>query len=254
MTEINQGSLDVSMRVLTAGLKRVVIVGSTGMVGEYALRCALGHSAVGRVTAIGRRKLDISHPKLEEVLHQDFADCSALAETLSGQDAAIFCLGAYTGAVPDAELRRITVDYTIEFARILRGSSPNAAFSFLSGSGADPTGRSRMAFARYKGEAETSLLAAGFPHLFIFRPAYIYPVKPRKEPNSSYRFMRAIYPVFRLLFPNQVIRADELAWAMVDVAVQAAGERETEVLENRNIRAIVTSDTISTLHGDAKQS
>jgi hypothetical protein len=68
-----------------------------------------------------------------------------------------------TGAVPDAELRKITVDYSIEFARVLRSSSPDVAFSFLSGSGADPTGRSRMAFVRYKDEAEKTLLAAGFP-------------------------------------------------------------------------------------------
>ena len=181
------------------------------MVGGYALRYALENPTVGRVTAIGRKKVGISHPKLKEVLHRDFADCSALAETLSGQDAAIFCLGAYTGAVSDAELRTITVDYTIEFARVLRGSSPDAAFSFLSGSGADPTGRSRVPFARYKGEAEKALLAAGFPRVYIFRPAYIYPVEPRKEPNFSYRLLRAIYPVFRALFPNQVIRADDLA-------------------------------------------
>src|SRR6478672_5265206 len=96
-------------------------------------------------------------------------------------------LGAYTGAVPDAELRKITVDYTVEFARVLYGSSPNAAFSFLSGNGADPTGRSRMAFARYKGEAEKTLLEEGFPRVYLFRPAYIYPVEPRKEPNFSYQ-------------------------------------------------------------------
>jgi hypothetical protein len=64
-------------------------------------------------------------------LHKDFADCSALAEALSDQDAAIFCLGTYTGAVSDAELRKTTVDYPIEFARVLHGSSPNAVFSFL---------------------------------------------------------------------------------------------------------------------------
>jgi len=120
--------------------KRLVLVGATGMVGGYALRYSLENAAVGTVTAIVRRKLGISHPKLQEVLHRDFADCSALSQVLSGQDAALFCLGAYTGAVSDAELRRITVDYTIEFARVLRGSSPNVAFSFLSGSGADPSG------------------------------------------------------------------------------------------------------------------
>src|ERR1700680_1665336 len=189
------------MNVPTAGQKRFVIVGATGMVGGYALRYALENSAVRSVTSIGRRKLGISHPKLKEVLHPDFADCSALAEALSGQDAAVFCLGAYTGAVTDAQLRTITVNYTVEFARVLRGSSPDAAFAFLSGSGADPTGRSRLPYARYKGEAENALLAAGFPHVYLFRPAYIFPVEPRKEPNFGYRLLRTIYPVFRALFP-----------------------------------------------------
>src|SRR6476660_7256352 len=160
----------------TEGQKRLVIVGATGMVGGYALRYALDHPAVGAATAIGRTPTGFSHPKLNEVLHQDFADCSALAGALSGQDAAVFCLGTYTGAVPDAELRRITVDYTIEFARVLRGSSPNATCAFLIAGGADPTGRSRIAYARYKGEAEKALAAAGFPRLYNFRPAYIYPV------------------------------------------------------------------------------
>src|SRR6476646_11533707 len=132
-------------------------------------------------------------------------------------------LGSYTGAVPDALLRKITVDYTIEFARVLHGSSPDAAFSFLSGNGADPTGRSRSPRARYKGEAAKALLAAGFPRVCIFRPAYIYPVEPRNEPNFSYRCLRGIYPAFRALFPNQVIRADDLARAMVDVVVGGMG-------------------------------
>src|SRR5580692_689828 len=226
------------MNVPMASQKRIVIVGATGMVGGYALRYALEDAAVGRVTAIVRRQLGISHPKLREVLHRDFADCSSLSPALSGQDAIAFCLGVYTGAVSDTELRKITVDYTIEFARVLRGSSPNAAFSFLSGSGADPTGRSRMAFARYKGEAEKALLAAGFPCVYLFRPAYIYPVEPRNEPNFSYRLLRAIYPAFQLLFPNQVIRADDLARAMVDVAVQGT-DRGRRVFENRDIRGMV---------------
>jgi uncharacterized protein YbjT (DUF2867 family) len=229
------------MNVRAIDQKRLVIVGATGMVGGYALRYALDQPAVGRVTSIGRRELGISHPKLHEVVHQDFADCSALAPALSDQDAAVFCLGTYTGAVPDAQLRAITVDYTIEFARVLRSSSPDAAFSFLSGSGADPTGRSRMAFARYKGEAENALHASGLPRLYVFRPAYIYPVEPRKEPNLSYRFLRAIYPVFLVLFPNQVIRADDLARAMVDVVVGGMGVAPSMVFENRDIRALIQS-------------
>ncbi len=216
------------MNAPATGQIRLVIVGATGMVGGYALSYALDHPSVGVVTVIGRRKLDISHPKLRQVLHRDFADCSALAKPLSEQDAAIFS-------------RKITVDYTIEFARVLRAGSPGAAFSFLSGSGPDQTGQSRMAFARYKGEAEKALLAAGFPRLYIFRPAYVYPIEPRKEPNFSYRLLRAIYPLFRVLFPNQVIRADDLAKAMVDVAVRRKHEGESVVFENREIRAMAES-------------
>jgi uncharacterized protein YbjT (DUF2867 family) len=220
--------------------KQIVIVGATGMVGGYALRFALEDPAVGRVLVIGRRKVGISHPRLSEVLIQDFADCTPAAQALVGQDAVIFCLGTYTGSVPDGELRRVTVDYTVEFARVLHGSSPEAAFAFLSGSGADPTGRSRIAFARYKGEAERALLAAGFPHIYLFRPAYIYPVEPRNEPNLMYRVLRGIYPVFRALFPNQVIRADDLGRAMLEVAVRGAGSyADRVILENQDIRAVV---------------
>jgi uncharacterized protein YbjT (DUF2867 family) len=228
------------MNTSAAGQTRLVIVGASGMVGGYTLRYALDNPAVGSVTAIGRRKLGIAHPQLKEVLHQDFADCSALAEALSGQDAAVFCLGTYTGAVSDSDLRKITAGYTVEFARVLRDSSPDAAFSFLSGKGADPTGKSRMAFARYKGEAEKALLAAGFPRVYIFRPAYIYPVEPRKEPNFSYRLLRSVYPVFRVLFPNQVIRADDLAHAMVNV-VLGSDTRPSVIFENKDIRALAAS-------------
>src|SRR6267378_1806564 len=49
--------------------------------------------AVELVTMIGRRKIGVLHSKLNEILHQDFADCSALAGVLSRQDAAVFCLG-----------------------------------------------------------------------------------------------------------------------------------------------------------------
>jgi hypothetical protein len=46
-------------------------------------------------------------------------------------------------------------------------------------------------------------------------------------------------PVFRTLLPNQVIRADDLARAMVDVVV--LGTAEGPIFENRDIRTMVQS-------------
>jgi hypothetical protein len=104
-----------------------------------------------------------------------------------------------------------------------------------------------MRHPRYKGEAEKALLATSFPRVYMFRPAYIYPVEPRKEPNFGYHLLRSIYPAFRLLFPNQVIRADSLAQVMVDVAVRGTGERESLIFENRDIRSVADSLHLPTM-------
>src|SRR6201988_4309191 len=189
MATSNQASLNTSMTNPTVGHKSLVVMGATGMVGGYALRYALNNSEVKSVTSIGRKTVGISHPKLEQVLHQNFANCSPLANVLSNQDAVVYCLGTYTGSVSDEQLRVITADYTIEFARVLRDDSPRAAFSFLSGSGAEPTGQSRLAFARYKGQAEKALPARRFPPRLYIPACVHYSVEPRKEPNLSYRLM-----------------------------------------------------------------
>ena len=97
MIATDQVASGASMIDSTVGQKSLVIVGATGMVGGYALRYALDNSAVRSVTSIGRKKLGISHSKLKEILHPNFADCSALAKALSGQDAAVYCLGLTLG-------------------------------------------------------------------------------------------------------------------------------------------------------------
>jgi uncharacterized protein YbjT (DUF2867 family) len=222
---------------------KVVIMGASGMVGGYALRSLLEDPSVERVTAIGRKPLGVSDAKLTEILHKDFANCADLATTVEGHDAVVYCLGTYTGAVTNNELRAITLDYTVEFARVLQIGCPNVSVSFLSGNGADPSGKSRVAYARYKGAAENALLEAGFPHVYLFRPAYIYPVVPRKEPTFAYRLLRWVYPAFRIVFPNLVIRADDLGRVMVDVALRGAAGHEDPVFENRDIRALASART-----------
>jgi hypothetical protein len=74
-------------------------------------------------------------------------------------------------------------------------------------------------------------------------------VEPRREPNLSYRLLRGIYPAFRVLFPNQVIRADDLGRAMVDLAISETGESRSLVLENRDVRAMVETLHRPTVQG-----
>ncbi|MBW2408747.1 MAG: hypothetical protein JRF72_03040 [Deltaproteobacteria bacterium] len=216
--------------------KKVIITGATGMVGGCALRICLENPDVSLVTVMGRSRTEINHTRLREVAVEDFTDYSAFTEMLENQDVALFCLGAYTGAVPDDLFREITVDYTVAFAKALHKVSPQAAFCFLSGQGADQTEHSRMSFARYKGAAEKALLDTGFSRVHIFRPGYIYPVTPRKEPNLMYTISRLLYPVLRRVYPNIGIPSEKLAAAMVQAGLYGTGESDNPILENKDIR------------------
>lgn len=218
--------------------KRVVLFGATGMIGRHCLEFCLEHGDVSAVTAIGRRPTGVEHAKLREVLHRDFADCDSLVEELRDQDLALYCIGAYTGSVPDEELRRVTVDLVVEPARVLHEASPDAAFCLLSGQGADRSETSRISFARYKGMAENSLVRMGFPRVHLLRPGYIYPVEPRREPNLSYRIFRALYPLVRRIYPNIGVSSVDLARAMVAVGLDGSLAGEDAVIENREIRDI----------------
>jgi len=214
----------------------VVVTGATGMVGGLALGLLLDDPRVDGVITMGRRTTGRRHKKLTEIEHADFTEVRQVGEHLTGVDAALYCLGAYTGAVPDDEFRRITVDFTVGFAEELRAQSPSAAFCFLSGQGADRKEKSRIPFARHKGAAENALIAAGFPRLHIFRPGYIYPVAPREEPNLSYRIMRTLWPAARRIYPNLGVASDHLARAMAEAALEGTPGHQSDMLENRDIR------------------
>lgn len=217
--------------------KDVLVTGGTGMVGSLALAQALEHPEVRQVTSIVRRVTGLSHAKLREVVCTDFLDYSSIAEAFEHVDVVLFCIGVYSGQVSADEFRKITVNYTAAFTEMLRQKSPGATVCFLSGQGADQTEKSRMMFARDKGVAENLLVAAGFPHLHIFRPGYIYPIAPREEPNLMYRVMRGVYPALRKVVPNIGIRADDLARVMLEVGLDPT-RTEDVVLENATIREL----------------
>jgi uncharacterized protein YbjT (DUF2867 family) len=211
------------------------------MIGGLVLRRALAHADVAEVTSLGRRPCGVAHAKLTEIVHDDFTRFDGEEHAFEGQDAAIYCLGAYTGAVRDDEFRRITTDFTVAFAAALERASPEAAFCFLSGQGADPTGRSRIPFARYKGMAENHLMERAFSRLHIFRPGYIYPVEPRPEPNRLYAIFRAVYPLLRLVYPNVGLASDDLAEKMLDAALRGTPGHDGPILENRDIRRLAAA-------------
>lgn len=216
-------------------MKNVIITGATGMIGGIVLRECLNSAEIGKVISIVRRPSKLKHPKLKEVVHTNFMNYKGVEHHFKNIDTAYFCIGVYTGAIPDDKFKQITVDFTTVFADVLKQKSPNATFCLLSGQGADQTEKSRMSFAKYKGMAENYLIQQDFGDLYIFRPAYIYPVEQREEPNFMYKMYRKLYPALKNIFPSTVITSEQLGKGMFKAGIQGA---EKMVLENQDIKKV----------------
>jgi nucleoside-diphosphate-sugar epimerase len=215
-------------------MKNIIITGSNGMIGGLILENCLQRNDVAKVTSITRRSTGIKHPKLVEVIHGDYLNYSAIEENFKNQDVCFFCIGVYTGVVPTDEFKKITVDYTKHFAETLKRLSPQSAFSFLSGEGADQKEKSRILFAREKGKAENILLNLKFRETYIFRPGYIYPVIPRKEPNTAYKIFRVLYKyIFAKITPGMGVASVHLANVMTDIGIHGGNKT---IYENSEIR------------------
>ena len=213
-------------------MKNVIIAGASGMVGSLVLGRCLASKDVSSAIALVRKPIDMSHPKLKQVILTDFTDYSTVSEMLEGVDAAFFCLGAYTGQVTDDVFKSVTVDFPVALAKALINKSPQARFCLLSGAGADRSEKSRLSFARYKGMAENKLAEVGLGSFHTFRPSYIYPSTRRKEPNLMYTVSRVLYPIIKLLGKNMSISSSDLALAIVHVGLEGSA---MEVLENADI-------------------
>lgn len=219
---------------------RVAVFGSTGTAGSEAVRQCLADPRVTEVRAVTRRPLDLRHDRLTEVRCADLARPESIGDALTGVDACFYCLGVSVRNMRDAATyREITVDYPLAAARVLLDRSPDHTFVFLSGQGTDPSGRSRMMWARVKGTAENELAALDLERLFCFRPGYIHPEAGHVPPGTLHAILAAAYPLLRVAAPATVVRASELGRAMIEAA---SGGRPGGVIGNREIRELAGQD------------
>ena len=202
------------------------------MVGGHVLDLCLSNELITEIVNLVRRPTGKQHPKLKEIILQDFLDYSSIEDQFTGTDIVLCCMGVYTGTVSKEVFRKVTVDYPVALANTIFKYAPEATFCYLSGAGADRSEKSRTLFARQKGIAENTLAQIGFKSFHTFRPGYIYPSIKRKEPNLGYSISRALYPVIKLFGPKFSITSKQLAQGMFNVGLNSC---ELEVLENKDI-------------------
>jgi uncharacterized protein YbjT (DUF2867 family) len=217
----------------------VLIWGATGMVGQAALRECLADPEVGRVITVGRTPSDRAHANLQEIVHSDLLDYSAINRELSGFDACFFCLGTSSAGLSEQEYRRVTYDITLAAATTLVRLNPQMTFIYVSGAGTDSTEAGGTMWARVKGQTENALLALPFKAAYMLRPGVIQPLHGVKSKTRSYRVLYSVtalvLPALRALFPNYVTTTEQLGRVMIRLAKRGY---EKHILETRDINEI----------------
>jgi uncharacterized protein YbjT (DUF2867 family) len=209
---------------MNGDVMRIVIFGATGMVGRGVLEACLRDDAITGVLVLGRSPTQRIHPKLREIHHEDFTDVTRVQARLSGYDACFFCLGTSSLGMTEAAYRRVTYDFTLAAARALLSANPDLTFCYVSGAGADGTGKTRMMWARVRGETENALLAMT-PRAYVIRPAFILPLSGTRSRTRIYRVLTPFYPVLRRLGPRHVTTSLRLGQAMIKIARCGADRR-----------------------------
>ena len=216
---------------------KVIITGSTGMVGRSVLNECLKDNRVEEVLVVNRRTLEVHDSKLREIIHSDFSDFSGLAEQFAGYDACFHCMGVTSIGKDEAEFSQFTYDITKSLADACYSANPDMVMTYVSGQGTDSTERGKIMWARVKGKTENYILNKGFKDAYMFRLGALIPGRGISSGTSWYEY---IYVVLRPFFPllrklNSFTTSEKIGRAMIN-AVTA--NQELKHLENKDINAL----------------
>ncbi|MBI2813259.1 MAG: NAD(P)H-binding protein [Opitutae bacterium] len=208
-----------------------LIAGASGLVGGELLQQLLRAHEYERVVAVGRRRLDVSHPKLTQVA-ADFAALEQVAADLRCTDA-FCCLGTTIKAAGSTSSGRAgaraafrAVDHAAVLAFAWAAQRAGAQrFFVVSALGADAG--SRVFYNRVKGETEDALPVLGFSTLAIFRPSLL--LGRRAEARLGERVLAAVLWLAEPLLVGRLrkyraIQAEVVARAMVRTSFGRAGQ------------------------------
>lgn len=208
----------------------IVLTGATGMVGKAVLLECMESDKVTSILAVNRNPIGITHPKLTEVIHKNWADFSELTTQFENKDACFYCMGVSAFRMNESDYTHITLGFTKAFLDIFYKSSPQAVFNYVSGMGTDSSEEGRVMWARVKGKVENLILNMGFKDAYAFRPGGIYPTKGVKSKtpvyNLFYKFFVPIYPLIKNRFP--IIESDELGRAMINSVLHPQESKHLE--------------------------
>jgi uncharacterized protein YbjT (DUF2867 family) len=150
-------------------VKTALVIGATGLVGSQLVAQLLDDARFNKVIAFGRRKIGLSHPKLQEHV-VDFESRESWSSLVKGE-VAFSALGTtrkQAGSL--AAQKKVDYDYQLAFARAA-ASNGVGTYVLVSSSSANPS--SRIFYTRLKGELDRDVQQLGFERVRIMRPSLL---------------------------------------------------------------------------------
>ena len=205
------------------------------MVGEGVLFECLEHPAIEQVLLVNRKPYEAKHPKVKECIVPDFMNLAGFTNQLTGYDACFYCAGVSSAGMSESDYRHITYHITTHFAQTLASLNPQMIFVYVSGSLTDSSEKGRVMWARVKGRTENALMRLGFQRVYNFRPGFMRPTPGQRNIKSYYKVIGWMYPLLRVLLPNQVSTMSDVGLAMINSVLKGYPK---QVLEIKDINSL----------------
>lgn len=197
---------------------KILVWGSTGLVGSELIKLALVESRVSEVIAPVRRKtLHAQIPKLRQI-EVDFDHLSA-DQPWQKVDAVLCALGTtMKKAKSKTAFRKVDHDYVLQ-AGVLAQKNSVPCFVLNSAMGANEN--SLFFYNQVKGEIERKLMELQFQSLTLCRPGLI--TGPREEFRAGEEMGLVLSAVLRPILPKKMRPnpASHIAQKMLEAAIES---------------------------------
>lgn len=200
--------------------KTALLLGGTGFIGSQLLPLLLNNPAYGKVIALVRKPVKITHPKLEQRI-TDFTNEDNYKANIPAGDTIFCCIGTTMKQVKGDKVKYRQIDFDIP-VNAARWGIEKGYTQYLLVSAIGANARSSNFYLQLKGEVEEAISGMPYPTVHIFQPSLL--MGSRQESRPAEKAAQLLSPLLSLLTFGSMkkyspIRGSEVATAMLSAAV-----------------------------------
>ena len=213
-------------------MKTAIVIGATGLIGKHLTKLLLDDPAYSSVKVFVRRTLNISNPKLVELI-VDFDNITDWKNKITG-DELYSAMGTTIKKAGSKEAQyKIDVTCQYEFAKAAVENGVRDYF-LVSSSGANV--KSKLFYMRIKGELEEKVRLLSFNKIRIFRPPLLLGERDEKRfgEKAAERLLKIVVPLFSFLKNQRPIEGEKVVRAMI-VSTNETDTERIKIFETKEI-------------------